>query len=146
MAYVPMNRAQALIICTRPQDYAPRVREAARYLLDKRERQRRWGKPPAQIVGGLDAAGGQAEAEGEISERGGLVFASVRAARPRTGLNKRPRRSRRSAGVIGNQKGEECPRYRRASHSRTAQFCTCGLQRNGHLQVPSSDAIPKLEG
>jgi len=33
MAYVPMNRARALIICTRPQDYAPtRVYAAASYL------------------------------------------------------------------------------------------------------------------
>jgi len=38
MAYVPMNRTRALIICTRPQDYAPaRLREAARYLLDRRD-------------------------------------------------------------------------------------------------------------
>ena len=38
MAYVPMNRARAQIICTRPQDYAPaRLRQAARYLLDKRD-------------------------------------------------------------------------------------------------------------
>jgi len=30
-----MNRTRALIICTRPQDYAPaRLRLAARYLLD----------------------------------------------------------------------------------------------------------------
>ena len=37
MAYVPMNRTRALIICTRPQDDAPaRLREAARYLLDWR--------------------------------------------------------------------------------------------------------------
>ena len=34
MAYVPMNRARALIICTRPQDYAPsRLPEAVAYLL-----------------------------------------------------------------------------------------------------------------
>jgi len=26
MAYVPMNRARALIVCTRPQDYAPTPR------------------------------------------------------------------------------------------------------------------------
>jgi len=33
MAYVPMNRTRALIICTRPQDYAPsRLHTAARYL------------------------------------------------------------------------------------------------------------------
>jgi len=33
MAYAPMNRAHALIICTRPQDYAPtRVYAAASYL------------------------------------------------------------------------------------------------------------------
>ena len=33
MAYVPMNRARALIICTCPQDYAPtRVYAAASYL------------------------------------------------------------------------------------------------------------------
>ena len=33
MAYVPMNRARALIICTRPQGYAPsRVYAAACYL------------------------------------------------------------------------------------------------------------------
>jgi hypothetical protein len=33
MAYVPINRARALIICTRPQDYAPsRVYAAAFYL------------------------------------------------------------------------------------------------------------------
>jgi len=33
MAYVPMNRARALIICPRPQDYAPTgVYAAARYL------------------------------------------------------------------------------------------------------------------
>jgi len=38
MAYVPINRARALIICTRPQDYMPaRLREAARYLLDRRD-------------------------------------------------------------------------------------------------------------
>jgi len=38
MAYVPMNRARALIICTRPQDYLPgRLREAARYLLDRKD-------------------------------------------------------------------------------------------------------------
>jgi len=38
MAYVPMNRTRALIICTRPQDYAPaRLREAARYLFDRRD-------------------------------------------------------------------------------------------------------------
>ena len=38
MAYVPINRTRALIICTRPQDYAPaRLREAARYLLDRRD-------------------------------------------------------------------------------------------------------------
>ena len=38
MAYVPMNRARALIICTRPQDYLPgRLREAARYLLNRRD-------------------------------------------------------------------------------------------------------------
>jgi len=37
MPSVPMNRARALIICTRPQDYLPgRLREAARYLLDWR--------------------------------------------------------------------------------------------------------------
>ena len=36
MAYVPINRTRALIICTRPQDYAPaRLRLAARYLLDR---------------------------------------------------------------------------------------------------------------
>ena len=33
-----MNRTRALIICTRPQDYAPaRLREAARNLLDRRD-------------------------------------------------------------------------------------------------------------
>jgi len=33
-----MNRTRALIICMRPQDYAPaRLREAARYLLDGRD-------------------------------------------------------------------------------------------------------------
>ena len=33
MAYVPVNRTRALIICTRPQDYAPsRVHAAACYL------------------------------------------------------------------------------------------------------------------
>jgi len=33
-----MNRARALTICTRPQDYAPaRLREAAGYLLDRRD-------------------------------------------------------------------------------------------------------------
>ena len=38
MAYVPMNRIRALIICTHPQDYLPgRLREAARYLLDRRD-------------------------------------------------------------------------------------------------------------
>jgi len=38
MAYVPMNRTRALIICTHPQDYLPaRLREAARYLLDRRD-------------------------------------------------------------------------------------------------------------
>jgi len=38
MAYVPINRTRALIICTRPQDYLPaRLREAARYLLDRRD-------------------------------------------------------------------------------------------------------------
>jgi len=38
MAYVPMNRTRALIICTRAQDYAlARLREAARYLLDRRD-------------------------------------------------------------------------------------------------------------
>jgi len=38
MAYVPMNRTRALIICTRPQDYtSARLREAARYLLDRRD-------------------------------------------------------------------------------------------------------------
>ena len=36
MAYVPINRTRALIICTHPQDYAPaRLRLAARYLLDR---------------------------------------------------------------------------------------------------------------
>ena len=36
MAYAPMNRTRALIICTRPQDYAPaRLRLAARHLLDR---------------------------------------------------------------------------------------------------------------
>jgi len=38
MAYVPMNRARALIIVTRPEDYLPgRLREAARYLLDRKD-------------------------------------------------------------------------------------------------------------
>jgi len=38
MAYVPMNRTRALIICTHPQDYLPgRLREAARYLLDRKD-------------------------------------------------------------------------------------------------------------
>jgi len=38
MGSVPINRTRALIICTRPQDYAPaRLREAARYLLDRRD-------------------------------------------------------------------------------------------------------------
>ena len=38
MAYVPINRTRALIICTRPQDGAPAgLREAARYLLDRRD-------------------------------------------------------------------------------------------------------------
>ena len=38
MAYVPMNRSRALIICTRPRDYLPaRLREAARCLLDRRD-------------------------------------------------------------------------------------------------------------
>jgi len=38
VAYVPMNRARALIIVTRPQDYLPgRLREAARYLLDRKD-------------------------------------------------------------------------------------------------------------
>jgi len=38
MAYVPMNRTRALIICTYPQDYLPgRLREAARYLLDRKD-------------------------------------------------------------------------------------------------------------
>jgi len=38
MAYVPMNRARALIIVTRPQDYLPgRLREGARYLLDRKD-------------------------------------------------------------------------------------------------------------
>ena len=33
-----MNRARALIIVTRPQDYLPgRLREAARYLLDRKD-------------------------------------------------------------------------------------------------------------
>ena len=36
MAYAPMNRTRALIICTRPQDYAPaRLRLATRHLLDR---------------------------------------------------------------------------------------------------------------
>lgn len=34
MAYVPMNRVRALLICTHPKDYAlMRVREAAKHLL-----------------------------------------------------------------------------------------------------------------
>jgi len=38
MAYVPMNRARAPIICTRPPDYLPaRLREAAPYLLDRKD-------------------------------------------------------------------------------------------------------------
>jgi len=38
MAYVPMNRTRALIICTHPQDYAPaRLRESARHLLDRKD-------------------------------------------------------------------------------------------------------------
>ena len=38
MAYVPMNRTRALIICTRPQDYDPaRLREAARNLVNRRD-------------------------------------------------------------------------------------------------------------
>ena len=38
MASVPMNRARALIICTRAPDYLPgRLREAARYLLDRKD-------------------------------------------------------------------------------------------------------------
>jgi hypothetical protein len=38
MGSVPINRTGALIICTRPQDYAPtRLREAARCLLDRKD-------------------------------------------------------------------------------------------------------------
>ena len=37
MAYVPINSTRALITCTHPQDYAGRLREAARYLLDRRD-------------------------------------------------------------------------------------------------------------
>jgi len=38
MAYVPMNRTRALIICSRPQDLSPaRLPEAARYLLDRKD-------------------------------------------------------------------------------------------------------------
>ena len=38
MANVPINRTGALIICACPQDDAPaRLREAARYLLDRRD-------------------------------------------------------------------------------------------------------------
>ena len=38
MDSVPSNGARALIICTRPRNYAPaRLRDAARYLLDRRD-------------------------------------------------------------------------------------------------------------
>ena len=38
MGAVPINRTRALITCTRPQDYLPgRLREAARYLLDRKD-------------------------------------------------------------------------------------------------------------
>ena len=38
MGSVPISRTRALIIFTRPQDYAPApLREAARYLLDRRD-------------------------------------------------------------------------------------------------------------
>jgi len=44
MDFVPTNLARALIICTRPPDYAPtRLREAARYLLDTRDATDRGG-------------------------------------------------------------------------------------------------------
>jgi len=38
MPSVPMNRARALIICTRPQDYAPTRLREGRYLLDRCDR------------------------------------------------------------------------------------------------------------
>ena len=38
MAYLTMNRTRALVICTLPQDYLTgRLREAARYLPDRRD-------------------------------------------------------------------------------------------------------------
>ena len=54
MAYVPMNRTRALIICTRPQDYAPaRLREAARYLLDRRDATEEEKRLASEAIEGL---------------------------------------------------------------------------------------------
>ena len=53
MAYVPINRTRALIICTRPQDYAPaRLREAARYLLDRPDATEKEKRLATEAIGG----------------------------------------------------------------------------------------------
>ena len=57
MAYVPIKRTRALIICTRPQDYAPaRLREAARYLLDRRNATEE-RRPATEAIEGLRSKG-----------------------------------------------------------------------------------------
>jgi len=62
MAYVPMNRAWTLVICTRPQDYMPvRVHEAASYLSgrsDATEEEWRLATEAIDIVASCQRIGG----------------------------------------------------------------------------------------
>jgi hypothetical protein len=56
MAYVPMNRARALIIVTRPQDYLPaRLPEAARYLFDRKDTTEEERRPATEAIEWLRA-------------------------------------------------------------------------------------------
>jgi len=68
MAYVPMNRTRALIICTRPQDYAPsRLREAARCLLDRRDATEEEKRLASEAIEGLRSKREEASSHG-VSE------------------------------------------------------------------------------
>ena len=80
MAYVPMNRTRALIICTHPQDYLPaRLREAARYLLDRRDTTEEERRLATEAIEGLRSkraeprAGQRKRKEGVIAEPGAFV-------------------------------------------------------------------------
>ena len=68
MAYVPMNRTRALIICTRPQDYAPaRLREAARCLLDRRDAADEEKRLASEAIEGLRSKRGEVHDDNAVT-------------------------------------------------------------------------------